>query len=383
MWGFFTAPSIAFGPGAFQQLSALGARRALLVVDPALAERAETRRVPEELAKGEATVESVSVPPGEPTVDSVESLLPRMRSFSPDWIVALGGGSTIDTAKGLWIRYARPELDLAEITPLVELSLRSRARFAALPTTVGSGSEATGLAQFRTADHRFLEVSSRELVPDWAIVDPAFLGSLPPRIAAETAADALAHALEAAVSEWANPYANAQARETLATALPLLPRVLKHWDDPELRGALAHAATSAGLAASNAQIGVAHALAHALSTEFPVAHGRLVAALMPYVAEFNYPAAREKYAALAPALGVPVQHRSSVAERLRGAGDPVGLPRTLADAGVSESALAPLLEVIVARAHSSPGVVANPRVPSPSELRELLLAAVRGSPVTF
>ena len=383
MWGFFTTPSIAFGPGALQQLSGLGAHRAVLVLDPALGGHPATQRTLEELGKSGTTTDSVPVPAGEPTIESVESLVPRLKSFAPDWIVAIGGGSAIDTAKGLWVRYARPELELGALTPLVELSLRSRARFVAVPTTVGSGSEATGLAHFRTADHRFVEVSSRELVPDWAIVDPAFLSTLPPRIAAETAADAIAHALEAAVSEWASPYSDAHAREALSVALPLIGRVPKHWDDPDLRASLAHAATSAGLAASNSQVGVGHALAHALSTEFPLPHGRLVAALMPYVAEFNYPSARDKYTGLAPVLGVGVTHRSSVAERLRAIGDPAGLPRTLADAGITEPALMSRIDLVVTRAGSSPGAVANPRVPSPAELRELLLAAVRGSPVTF
>ena len=383
MWGFFTAPSYAFGPGSFQQLSALGAQRAYLLVDPALAERPETGRVEEELAKAETRVSKVAAPPGEPTVDSVAGLLPGLTGFSPEWILALGGGSTIDLAKGLWLRYARPDLDLTGTTPLTELNLRSKARFAALPTTVGSGSESTGAIHLTTADHRFLEVSSRELVPDWAIVDPAFLPTLPPKVAAETAADAIAHALEAAVSEWTNPFADAHAHGALAVAVPGLARLPKHWEDPELRAGLAHAATLAGLAVGNAQVGLAHALAHALAPEFRIPHARLVSALLPYVAEFNYPAARDRYARLAGPLGAPVSHRSSVAERLRAVGEPARLPRTLVDAGIPLDRLEASLPAIAARAYASPGAIANPRVPTETELRELLLAAARGTAVTF
>src|SRR5579871_892113 len=280
MLGFFTTPRIALGPGAVQQLSALDAHRVLAVLDPNVAGTPAAVRAIEELRKMDGAVETVSVPPGEPTVASVEGLVPSVRSSSPDWVVGIGGGSALDTAKALWVRASHPDLAWDAITPLTPLAPRHRCRFAAVPTTAGSGSEASWVLHRRGDAGAFLEVASRELVPDWAVVDPSFLATLPAKMAAETAADALAHALEAAVSEWANPFSDAHARAALSVGLPGLARLGRRPDD-DLRESLLYASTQAGIAASNAQVGLVHALAHAISTEFPVPHARLIAPLLP------------------------------------------------------------------------------------------------------
>jgi len=328
-------------------------------------------------------VETLTIPRGEPTVRSVEALVPAVRSMTPDWIVAIGGGSTIDSAKALWVRGSHPDLAWDAITPLTALSLRDRTRFAAVPTTCGSGSEASWVAHLHADDRRFLEIASRELVPDWAVVDPSFLATAPARVVAETAYDALAHALEAAVSEWANPFSDAHARAALSVALPGLARLGKKPDD-ELREALLYASTQAGIAASNAQVGLAHALAHALSTEFDLPHARLVGSLLPAVVEFNFPTARERYGALGPSVGVAlVQNRYALSAALRTAADSAGVPKNLRDAGVPVAELEEKLDAIVARALRMPGVASNPRVPSAPEAGKLLRAAATGGPVDF
>lgn len=383
MLGFFTTPRIALGPGAVQQLSAIDARRALVVFDPGVAGTAAGRRAVEELRKMDGSVETVTIPPGEPTVRSVEGLVPSVRASTPDWIVAIGGGSAIDTAKALWVRGANPELPWDTITPLTVLSLRERTRFVAVPTDTGSGSEASWVAHLHGDDRGFLEIASRELVPDWAVVDPSFLATLPARVAAETAYDAVAHALEAAVSEWANPFSDAHARAALSVGLPGLARLGKKPDE-ELRESLLYASTQAGIAASNAQVGLAHALAHAISTEFEVPHARLAGCLLPPVVEFNFPSARERYGALGPSVGVAlVQNRYALSGALRAAAESAGLPKNLSDAGVPLPRLEERLDPIVARALRMPGVASNPRVPSAAEAARLLRAAATGGPVDF
>ncbi len=383
MLGFFTTPRIALGPGAVQQLSALDARRTLAILDPGVAPTPAGVRAVEELRKMDGSVEVLTIPPGEPTVRTVEALVPAARSSTPDWIVAIGGGSTIDTAKALWIRGSHPDLAWESITPLTSLSLRERSRFAAVPTTHGSGSEGSWVAHLHGDDGGFLEVASRELVPDWAIVDPSFLTSLPARVAAETTADAISHALEAAVSEWANPFSDAHARAALSVGVPGLTRLGRKPDD-DLRESLLYASTQAGIAASNAQVGLTHALAHALSTEFAVPHARLAAPLLPPVVEFNFPSARDRYAALGPTLGVAlVQNRYALSGALRSATEAAGLPKTLRDAGIPTSSLEGKLDVVVARALRMSGITSNPRVPSAAEAGLLLRAAAAGSPVDF
>lgn len=384
MSGFFTAPQVGWGPGAVEQLSGLGARRALVVVDPALARRDLHRRVVEELAKSDTVVELCTDVTVEPTLASTDPATERARRHRPDWIVAVGGGSTIDTAKAAWIRYARPEISLDSVTPLVDLALRSSARFVAIPTTSGSGSEATWVAHLRDDAGRLLEVGTREVMPDWALLDASLALTVPPQLTAECGADLIAHALEAIASEWSNPFSDAQAREALLLALPALPKAVRAGDDLEAREALHYAATLSGLATANAQSGVAHALAHALGGVFHLPHARLVAALLPYAIEFNYPAAREKFLALAPVIGAAaVQNRSALTERLRAVWGTVGLPLTLERAGLPPGELEARRAEVVERTRASPALVANPRVPSPEELGRLLEVAEHGGAVGF
>jgi alcohol dehydrogenase class IV len=384
MMGFLTVPRLAFGAGALEQLSALDARRAFVIVDANVARLGKERRILEELAKTETAVEVWSAPPIDPTPDDLAPGVALASSFRPDWIVGVGGGSTLDAAKGVWVGYERPDLALDSITPLVELGLRRRAHFVAVPTTSGSGSEAAWTAQFRRPGRLPLEVASRELVPDWALLDPSLPRTMPRDAIADSAADLLAHALEAVASEWSNPFSDALAREALGTAMTHLPKLAKHPEEDDSRTAVHYAATMAGIAVSNSQVGVAHALAAALASEFRVPHGRLIGVLLPYALEYNFPAARERYATLGPVLGPSaIQHRAALPDRIRPVLESLGIPPTLGGVGISIADLAPLRKTIAERASNSPGAVANPRVPSPDEMVTLLDIAAAGGHVTF
>ncbi len=150
------------------------------------------------------------------------------------------------------------------MTPLADVAVPARPRLIAIPTTGGSGSEATGSCNLLAADGTTVELSHRDLTPDWALVDATFGRSMPPTLAIDTGMEVVAHSLEAIASEWANPFSDALARDAAATSLAALPRLARHPRDEETRAALFYAATRAGLAASNAQLGLAHALARAL-----------------------------------------------------------------------------------------------------------------------
>ena len=383
MIGFFTPPRFVFGPGAIEQLSALDARRALVVADPAL-RGPTTERVVEELAKSECSVELFDGVVVDPTVASVTHGVERARAHAPEWIVALGGGSAIDTAKAVWVGYGRGDLALSDVGPLTELNLRAKARFVAIPTTSGSGAESSWTAHVRTDSGDFLELASRELVSDWALLDPMLARSVPPERRAECGAEALAHAMEAVASEWATPITDALAREAVGELLPTLPRSVKHPEDDEARATMHYGASMAGLAAANSQLGLAQAIAQALRGPFRIPHGRLLAVALPYVAEFNFPSARHRYAGLSPLIGpASLQTRAALADRLRGSLEGAGLPRTLPQAGVEAAELQGALSRLVETIHRSPTAIANPRVASPDEIRRLLTTMVEGGPVTF
>lgn len=374
--GFFTSPRICWGPGSIEQLSSLGIRRAFVLVDPGVATLGGDRRIREELQKEGAEVAFSRAVQIGPSLDSLEAGTRAATEFAPDWIVAVGGGSTIDTAKGVWLRYARPDLEISTFTPLVELRLRDRARLIAVPTTSGSGSEATWMAHFWDGKGRPVEFASRELVPDWALLDPTLPSTMPREVAVDSALDALSHALEALASSWATPFSDGMAREAVATILRVVAGSLDHPDDLEVRGALHAAATLAGLAISNAQSGLVHALAHALGPPTGLPHGRLVAILLPWVLEFNFPAAREAYFSLSGIVGpAAVQQAGPFAETFRRLNAQLGVPPTLAAAGVDVASLRARSSEWLPHVQSSTSFGANPRIPSSAELVSLLARA--------
>jgi alcohol dehydrogenase class IV len=384
MTGFFTAPQVGWGTGAVEQLSGLAARKAFLIVDPSIARRDGHRRILEEFEKSNTTTEVSTAVEIEPTVASIEPVAMQLRTARPDWIVAVGGGSTIDTAKAAWARYAHPDLDLESISPLVDLAPRSVAKLVAFPTTGGSGSEATWVVDLRQGDGHIAEIGVRELTPDWALLDPTLSASQPPAVTAETAGDLLAHGLEALVSEWSNGVTDALARESVAAALTALPRVMRHPDDVETRERLQVAATMAGIAAANAQTGLAHAIAHAVGGVVRLPHARLASTLLPFVIEFNFPSAREKYGTLGPDVGpAAAQNRSALPEKIRSLWEQAGLPRSLAAAGAPVDRLNAEMDRLVTWTRSAPSFGANPRIPSGEEIRRLLGCAADGRSVDF
>ncbi|MFZ0830072.1 MAG: iron-containing alcohol dehydrogenase [Thermoplasmata archaeon] len=373
MMGFFTSPRICVGPGSIEQLSSLGIRRALILVDPTVAERGGDRRIREELLNDGAQLEVSRAVHIGPTLESLADGVRVASEFRPDWIVAVGGGSTIDTAKGIWLQYARPELAGTPLTPLVDLRLRERAHLVAVPTTSGSGSEATWMAHFWDANGRPVEIASRELVPDWALLDPSLPATMSKSVAIDSGLDALAHALEALASTWATLFSDGLAREAVATLARRLPDALEHPDDLELRGQLHAAATMAGLAISNAQSGLVHAIAHAIGPQTGLSHGRLVAILLPWVLEFNFPAAREAYSSLGGILGAAaIQQATPFSDWFRRLNARVGVPPTLSAAGVDVRTLRERRTDWVPYVQSATSFGANPRIPSPEDLAALL-----------
>jgi alcohol dehydrogenase class IV len=373
MTGFFTAPRIAWGPGAVEQLSGLAARRAFLVVDPAVAARHGHQRVVEELAKSSTVVEVFEAGPEVDRLDSVLELAKRLGDFGPDWLVAIGGGRTLDGAKAARLIFERPDLSLADLTSVFELPDPPRCRLVAIPTTSGSGSDASWSVDLHSPEGEPVELAHRGLVPDWAIVDFGFAESLSNDLLRDGGFEALAQATEAYLSAWANPFSDALAWSVVRTVFERLPHALKWSDDPDAKEAVHFAATLAGLSASNAQRGVAHALARALLRPTGLPYGQLMGMLLPHVLEFDRPSARDRIEALAIAVQSP-DDRSSMplATRLVRMLETLRAPGSLAAAGVDRSRLDAARATIVANTLRSPAVLANPRVPGPHDI-ELLL----------
>ncbi|HXY46471.1 MAG TPA: iron-containing alcohol dehydrogenase [Thermoplasmata archaeon] len=379
MSGFFTSPRIAWGPGAIEQLSGLGAHRALLVVDPTVAQRRGHQRIAEELAKSDTIVEVVSDLAEPDRLDSVGRLGERARELSADWLVAVGGGRTLDSVKAARALVERRDVPFTAITPVLELPEPPHVRVAAVPTTSGSGSDASWTVDLFTAEGEPIDLAHRALVPDWSCVDPEFAATLSPDLRIDGALETVAQAVEAYLSAWANPFSDALALDAVATVFERLPHALRWSDDPEAAALLHYAATGAGLAASNSQRGLAHALARALVPATGLAYGRLLGIVLPAVLDFDHPSARERLERLAAVTASrDGTERLPLVARLRRTYDLFRFPSTLRAAGVARERVIPHRESIVARALGSPGTLANPRVPSAHDVEDLVDQIVGG-----
>ncbi len=318
----------------------------------------------------------------------------------PELIVAVGGGSVIDAAKAMRLFHENPGLSLRELT-LPFLDARKRVahypdiehsvRLAAVPTTAGTGSEVSPAAVL-THEGRKVTLVDYSLVPDVAIVDPRLTLSLPAEATADTGIDALTHALEACVSIFASPYTDAFCMQAMNLIFAALPRAVDDGTDLSARTDMSNAATIAGLAFSNAFLGVNHALAHSFGARFGIAHGRANALFLPHVLRYNaslprkfMPApgygsyvAPEKYAQAAWVLGLGGHTEAEARERLFARVDSllasVGMPRTVAELGIDPDAYRAAIPDLVREAFRDPSGRTNPRMPLLTELGELFAA---------
>ena len=400
---WFRVPSDTyFNAGAVANLREVEAEHVLVVTDA----ETEARGVPDNLRPhlGDAAVHVFSEIRPEPTEEQVRAGVAVIEQIKPDAIVAVGGGSVIDAAKAMRLFHESPELTMRELS-LPFLDARKRVahypqqahdlKLIAMPTTSGTGSEVSPAAVI-TAGERKLTLVDYSLVPDMAIVDPLLTLSLPATVTADTGIDALTHALEAHVSIFASPYTDAFCLQAVHLILEALPLAYEHGADLEARTKMANAATIAGLAFSNAFVGVNHALAHAVGARFGIAHGRANAIFLPHVLRYNaaipskfmpapgYSAyvAPEKYAQVGWVIGLGGKTeeiaRGRLFERVDELLDRVEMPHSLAELGIPEDEFERALPDLARAAFSDPSLKTNPRIPLIRELVALLQAGYAG-----
>lgn len=396
---WFRLPSDTyFNSGALDSLRTLEARTVVIVTDAPTQARGAVDEVRRHIAcEALHVIGDVEPEPAEAGIRAGAELLNRLR---PDLLVAVGGGSVIDSAKSMRLFHEHPELTVRELS-LPFLDARKRVarypqdkhmvRLAAVPTTSGTGSEVSPAAVI-TAGDRKVTLVDYSLVPDMAVVDPTLTLSMPPGLTADTGVDALTHALEAYVSIFASPYTDAFCLQAINLILNALPRAFADGSDLAARTDMANAATIAGLAFSNAFLGINHALAHAVGARFHVAHGRANAIFLPHVLRYNasvpskfMPApgyssyvAPQKYAQIAWILGLGGRGEDAARTRLFARIDEllaqVGIPRSLQQLGIDATEWGEALPDLCRAAFADPSGRTNPRMPMLMELAELFQA---------
>ncbi len=387
MW-YFQSPKIVFGEDALLELEQIRGQRALIVTDANVARLGFVERVQAHLeAAGIQSAVFSEVEP-DPSVHTALRCAQAMAEYEPDWIVGLGGGSSLDTAKAAWLLYERPDMDPADINPFEDFGLRAKARLVAISTTSGTGAEVTfGAVLTDTVEGRKLGLGAYELIPDIAIVDPSFVMGLPPHITADTGLDVLTHAVEGYTSTNRNDFTDGLCLKAIQLVFAYLPRAYADGSDAQAREHMHNAAAIAGLGFGNSMTMLAHALGHSLGAVLHVPHGRAVGLFLPYTVEFTANGGDSRYADIAYALRLPAHDEAtgaaSLAQATRELQKRLHLPTCLRDAGIHAAAFEEALPKLVANAESDTSLVTGPRIPSSAELERLFRYAFEGRSVDF
>jgi alcohol dehydrogenase class IV len=370
--------TIRFASGALAgiggDLSELGIEAPLIVADEGLVRTGLVDRLKAALPSG-ADVPVFSGTPTNPTVQAVHAALDMYRSHGCDGLLAIGGGSPIDLAKGVALlsTHSGPLEQYAAILgggPMIG----PVAPVIAIPTTAGTGSEVGRAALISLEDGRKLGFISPHLIPRRAVCDPDLTLGLPPALTAATGMDAITHCIETFLSPRFNPPADAIALDGLVRAMGTIERAVLTGDDQSARSEMMMAALQGGLTFQKG-LGAVHALSHPLGglKQVSLHHGTLNAVLLPAVLEFNRSHAAEKYDVIHQRLGL--SPGADLAEHIRGLNVRIGLPSTLAQMGVPRDVL-PAIAAAALKDHSA---ATNPRPASEEDYREILEAAYSGA----
>jgi len=405
MW--FRVPNqIYFNLNAVENVRQFPSLSTIIITNPALEKFGHVDIVRRYLPEGTHVHVSV-IPDAEPEIKVVMQGVEALNFYKADQIIALGGGSVIDAAKIMKLKYESPDADLEELAaPFLDLRKRvvqyptektNRARLIAISTTSGTGSEVTPFAVLTDkARARKVTLADYSLTPDVAIVDPQFVMSMPKGLTADTGIDCLTHALEAAVSSYASAYTDCNAMQAIRMAFKYLPIAYENPRDEEARLMMHNAACIAAMAFANASVGVNHALAHAFGARFGVAHGRANALILPHVIAYNASVptkflpspyqkgyiAHKKYATIADLLGLgghtideKVKNLVAATEQLL---DQLAFPRSIAELGISKEEFERAMPELTKLAFDDPSWRSNPRMPLMSELADLFWKAYHG-----
>ena len=389
MW-FFRCPEFCFGEDALTQLASLQGERAFIVTDENIVGLGFVAAVQTQLAAANIVSQVFAEVEPDPSIQIVKRGAQAMMDFAPDWVIGLGGGSSMDAAKAMWILYERPDLEPEEINPFDELNLRQKAHLICIPTTAGTGSESSyGIILTDTDEQRKLTLGSRDATPDLAIVDPAFTAQLPRQITADTGIDVLTHAIEAYTCTWANDFTDGLCLQAIRMVFDYLPRAVANGaSDMEAREKMANAASIAGMVLGNSQVALAHALGHSAGGVFKqIPHGRITAVFLPITIQFIAQAGLGRYRDIAQLLHLPAQDEAEGAASLVDAIyqllDEIEQPKSLQAAGIAPADFEEALPMLVEHVDYDANTLMSPRIPETSEIEKLLLAAYNGRSVDF
>ncbi len=367
MQKFLVKSDIYFGADAVDWIDSLRKKKAFIVTDEMMVKIKAVDQITDKLEKSGIKYDIFSQVKPDPSYETVALGVKALKEFSPDLVVAIGGGSSIDTAKSI-------------LYSLWQISEKAGEKFekplfVAVPTTSGTGSEVTSFAIVTIGSSKLALVDDW-LIPDVALVDSQFVSSVPPAVTADTGLDVLCHALEAYVSTDASDFTDALSEKAVKLVFDYLPEAYHDGTNKTAREKMHNASCMAGIGFSNASLGLIHSMAHALGGAFHIPHGRANAILMPYVISYNAgnsSVAKKRYSDMAETLGLraesPEQGCDLLIKGINALKAIMGVPMNISQAGVSREELEARLDEMAENAINDRCTPTNPCQPVMEDIK--------------
>jgi alcohol dehydrogenase class IV len=385
----FTLPrDIYFGQGSLEVLKTLKGKKAVVVTGGSSMQKfgflQKTVSYLEDTGMEVKLIEGVEP---DPSVETVMKGAAFMREFEPDWIVSIGGGSPIDAAKAMWIFYEHPEFTFEQaVIPFGIPELRQKARFIAIPSTSGTATEVTAFSVITDYNSQIkYPLADFNLTPDIAIVDSALAETMPAALTAHTGMDALTHAIEAYVAGLRSAFSDPLAMQAITMVRDNLLRSFE--GDKKAREEMHIAQCLAGMAFTNALLGITHSMAHKTGAVFHIPHGCSNAIYLPYVIDFNKKECGDRYAQIAKRLGLVGDTEEELVNALtnmiKEMNKAMGIPQSLREYGIAEEDFYSNVDRISANAVLDACTGSNPRPISVEEMKKLYTCTFTGEKVNF
>lgn len=388
----FTLPrDLYYGKGSLETLKTLKGKKAIVVIGGGSMKRfGFLDKTVDYLQEAGMEVQLFENVEPDPSVDTVMRGAAAMRKFEPDWIISIGGGSPIDAAKAMWAFYEYPETTFEDLTiPFNFPTLRTKAKFAAIPSTSGTATEVTAFSVITDYDKGIkYPLADYNITPDIAILDSSIAETMPKTLTAHTGMDALTHAIEAYVSTLHSPFTDPYA----LTAIKMVFENLEssYNGNADAREQMHYAQCMAGMAFSNALLGIVHSMAHKTGAAFStghIPHGCANAIYLPYVIQYNQPNAQTRYAEIARFVGLNASTDAKLTQilidKINGMNKLLGIPATLQEFGINEAEFAQKITEIAANAVGDACTGSNPRSITPVQMQQLFKCIYYGEKVAI
>ncbi len=388
----FTLPrDIYYGAGAMEELKNISGKRAIIVVGGGSMRRfGFLDQAVSYLNEAGIEVKLFENVEPDPSVETVMRGAEAMREFQPDWIISMGGGSPIDAAKAMWAFYEYPETTFEQLCiPFNFPTLRQKAKFIAIPSTSGTATEVTAFSVITDyAKGIKYPLADFNITPDIAIVDPKLAETMPQTLTAHTGMDALTHAIEAYVSTLHTPFTDPLALKAIKMVFEYLEA--SYNGDKNAREQMHYAQCLAGMAFSNALLGIVHSMAHKTGAAFStghIPHGCANAIYLPYVIQYNAKTAEARYAEIAREIGLAgntdAELTAALCDKITAFNRTLNIPTTLKEFGINEAEFKEKIAEISVNAVGDACTGSNPREIDPANMEKLFTAIYYGDKVEF